>query len=66
MKKSLLSFFVDIICVDFPFKIVTDVYPKKFECVSDGDGFANNEHRCFGGWLTSQIDNKTSKIKELK
>ena len=38
MEKSLLSFFVDVVCVYFPFEVIADVGSKEFECVSDGDG----------------------------
>jgi len=58
MKKSLLGFIVDMICVDFPFKVIANVDSKKFELISDGNGFTFNEHRSFGGWLTSQIDDE--------
>ena len=53
MEKSLLGFFIDVLCFNFPFEVVADVGSKEFECVSDGGGFTFNEHRSFGGWLVS-------------
>ena len=58
MEKSLLGFFVDVVCVYFPFEVIADVGSKEFECVSDGDGFTFNEHRSFGGWLASWVDDE--------
>ena len=56
MKKSLLGFFIDVVCVYIPFEVVADVGAKEFECVSDGEGFAFNEHRSLGGWLASWVN----------
>lgn len=58
MEESLLGFFVDVVCVYFPFEVVADVGSKEFESVSDGDGFTFNEHRSFGGRLASWVDDK--------
>lgn len=58
MEKSLLGFSIDVVCVCPPFEVVADVDSKEFECVSDGDGFTFNEHRCFGGWLASWVDDE--------
>lgn len=53
MKKSLLGFFIDVVCVYFPFEVIADVGSKELEFVSDGDGFTFNEHRRFEGWLAT-------------
>lgn len=58
MKKSLLGFFVDMIRVNFQFKVIADVGSKEFKFISDANGYTFNEHRSFGRWLTSKIDDK--------
>ena len=52
MEKSSLGFFVDVVCVYFPFEVIADVGSKEFVCVSDGDGFNFNEHRSFLTWAS--------------
>lgn len=41
MKKSLLGFFIDVVCVYFPFEVIADVGSKEFKCVSGGDGLSS-------------------------